>query len=122
MSHWNLGWSILHSLSANAKSHPVSAGGRHENAIAFLTELEDQLEVAQVQMETLSHSARENRRAWGGGVKRFKRYKADFLISLKSVFRALLHSRCLMLPLQLYQFYAEPFDLPSIKLFIPACL
>ena len=26
-------------------------GGRHENAIAFLTELEDQLEVAQVQTE-----------------------------------------------------------------------
>ena len=36
---------------SNAKSHPVSAGGRHESAIAFLTELEDQLEVTQVQME-----------------------------------------------------------------------
>ena len=40
---------------SNAKSHPVSATEKHETAIAFLTELEDQLEVAQVQME-LWHS------------------------------------------------------------------
>jgi nuclear pore complex protein Nup155 len=37
----------------NAKSHPVSASGRHETAIAFLTELEEKLEVAQVQLEML---------------------------------------------------------------------
>lgn len=36
---------------ANAKSHPISAGGRHETAIAFLTDLEEKLEVAQVQLE-----------------------------------------------------------------------
>ena len=35
----------------NAKSHPVSAGGRHETAIAFLTDLEEKLDVAQVQLE-----------------------------------------------------------------------
>ena len=35
----------------NAKSHPVAAGGRHETAIAFLTDLEEKLEVAQVQLE-----------------------------------------------------------------------
>ena len=35
----------------NAKSHPVDVGGRHEDAISFLTELEEQLEVAQVQLE-----------------------------------------------------------------------
>lgn len=40
---------------SNAKSHPVSVSGKHETAIAFLSELEDQLEVAQVQME-LFHS------------------------------------------------------------------
>lgn len=38
----------------NAKSHPVSAGGRHETAIAFLTDLEEKLEVAQVQLEIYS--------------------------------------------------------------------
>lgn len=38
----------------NAKSHPVSAGGRHETAIAFLTDLEEKLEVAQVQLEMYS--------------------------------------------------------------------
>jgi len=36
---------------ANAKSHPVSVTGRHETAIAFLTDLEEKLEVAQVQLE-----------------------------------------------------------------------
>jgi hypothetical protein len=35
----------------NAKSHPVSAGGRHETALAYLTDLEEKLEVAQVQLE-----------------------------------------------------------------------
>lgn len=36
---------------ANAKSHPISATGRHETAIAFLTDLEEKLDVAQVQLE-----------------------------------------------------------------------
>jgi nuclear pore complex protein Nup155 len=36
---------------ANAKSHPISIGGRHETAIAFLTDLEEKLDVAQVQLE-----------------------------------------------------------------------
>ncbi|KIY50546.1 nucleoporin-domain-containing protein [Fistulina hepatica ATCC 64428] len=35
----------------NAKSHPVSDFGRQETAIAFLTDLEDKLDVAQVQIE-----------------------------------------------------------------------
>ena len=35
----------------NAKSHPVSVGGRNESAIAFLTDLEEKVEVAQVQLE-----------------------------------------------------------------------
>ncbi|EAU93155.2 nucleoporin Nup157/170 [Coprinopsis cinerea okayama7 len=35
----------------NAKSHPISAGGRHETAITFLTDLEEKLDVAQVQLE-----------------------------------------------------------------------
>jgi hypothetical protein len=35
----------------NAKSHPVSTGGRYETAIGFLDSLEEKLEVAQVQLE-----------------------------------------------------------------------
>lgn len=35
----------------NAKSHPISSGGRHETAVAFLTDLEEKLDVAQVQLE-----------------------------------------------------------------------
>ncbi|KAG2352241.1 hypothetical protein BDR07DRAFT_1498834 [Suillus spraguei] len=36
---------------ANAKSHSVTIGGRHETAISFLTNLEEKLDVAQVQLE-----------------------------------------------------------------------
>ena len=42
----------------NAKSHPVSAGSRQETAIAFLTDLEEKLEVAQVQLEIFNQLAR----------------------------------------------------------------
>lgn len=38
----------------NAKSHPISATGQHETAIAFLTDLEEKLDVAQVQLEMYS--------------------------------------------------------------------
>jgi nuclear pore complex protein Nup155 len=36
---------------SNAKSHPSSEYGQHETAVEFLTDLEDKLEVAQVQLE-----------------------------------------------------------------------
>jgi len=85
---------------SNAKSHPVSAGGRHENAIAFLTELEDQLEVAQIQME-LYHILRG---------------RIDEPGEVGQKFQAL-QGRLFNIT-ELYQFYAEPFDLPSIKLLI----
>jgi|ERR1700722_4846405 len=42
----------------NAKSHPISVSGKHETAIAFLSDLEEKLDVAQVQLEiynTLQH-------------------------------------------------------------------
>ena len=35
----------------NVESHPVAVGGRHEDAISFLTELEEELEVVQVQLD-----------------------------------------------------------------------
>lgn len=35
----------------NAKSHPVSMDSKHETAITFLTDLEDKLDVARVQLE-----------------------------------------------------------------------
>ena len=40
---------------SHAKSHPVSMNGKHESAIAFLSDLEDQLEVVKVQMELAQH-------------------------------------------------------------------
>jgi nuclear pore complex protein Nup155 len=36
-----------------AKSHPISELGRQETAVAFLTELEEKLEVAQAQLQIL---------------------------------------------------------------------
>ncbi|KAI0374276.1 nucleoporin [Pilatotrama ljubarskyi] len=83
----------------NAKSHPVSVGGRHETAIAFLTDLEEKLEVAQVQLElynTLLPRQHEPEVS--------ERFKA---LSMR-----------LYNITELYQLWAEPLDLPLIKLLI----
>ncbi|THH08723.1 hypothetical protein EW145_g2498 [Phellinidium pouzarii] len=85
---------------SNAKSHPVSVGGKHETAIAFLSELEDHLEVAQVQMELL-HTLLPRANEPGEVGEKIQ----------------LLQQRLFNIT-ELYQFYAEPFDLPSIKLLI----
>ncbi|EIN14134.1 nucleoporin [Punctularia strigosozonata HHB-11173 SS5] len=84
----------------NAKSHPISAGGRHETAIAFLTDLEEKLEVAQVQLEiynVLSPHIHE-----GGEVTERITALSKKLFNISD----------------LYQEYAEPFDLPTAKLLI----
>ncbi|KAI0662717.1 nucleoporin [Cubamyces menziesii] len=83
----------------NAKSHPVSVGGRHETAIAFLTDLEEKLDVAQVQLElynTLLPRQHEPEVA--------ERFKA-LSVRLYNI-------------TELYQLWAEPLDLPLIKLLI----
>lgn len=85
---------------SNAKSHPVSINGKHETAIAFLSELEDQLEVAQVQMELLQSLLPRINEGGEVGEKIQLLQKRIFNIT------------------ELYQFYAEPFDLLSIKLLI----
>lgn len=84
----------------NAKSHPVSVGGRYETAIAFLTDLEEKLEVAQVQLE-IYHSL-------------LPRIKESEEVGKKIK----LLSKCLMTITELFQEYAEPFDLLSIQLLI----
>ncbi|KAL1952061.1 hypothetical protein VTO73DRAFT_1210 [Trametes versicolor] len=83
----------------NAKSHPVSVGGRHETAIAFLTDLEEKLEVAQVQLEL--YNTLLPRQHEPDVVERFK------ALSLR-----------LYNITELYQLWAEPLDLPLIKLLI----
>ncbi|KAI0313508.1 nucleoporin [Amylostereum chailletii] len=87
----------------NAKSHPISAGGRHESAIAFLTELEEKLEVSQVQLEIFNTLA-----------PRVHLEPADE--ELKERFALL--ERGLYNVSELYQVYAEPYDLPTVKLLI----
>ncbi|KAF9244625.1 nucleoporin [Melanogaster broomeanus] len=84
----------------NAKSHPITAGGRHETAIAFLTDLEEKLDVAQVQHEVynalLPHASDPGEE--GRRIRQLN--KRLFNMS------------------ELYQLYAEPFDLPVMKLLI----
>jgi len=84
----------------NAKSHPLSAGGRHETAIAFLTDLEEKLDVAQVQLEI--YHALQGMATQGGEVGEKIGLLAKRLFTMS----------------ELYQLYADPFDLPTMKLLI----
>ncbi|KIM48278.1 hypothetical protein M413DRAFT_439999 [Hebeloma cylindrosporum] len=83
---------------ANAKSHPISIGGRHETAIAFLTDLEEKLDVAQVQLEIYNTLLPHVNDAPEVGER------------IKSL------STRLFTMTDLYQKFAIPFDLPAIKL------
>ena len=101
---------------SNAKSHPVSVGGRHETAIAFLTDLEEKLEVAQVQLEV--YNALLPRQREPGVKERFEALSLR-LYNITEVRRmAVYEGAMLMSDLQLYQIYADPLDLPLIKLLI----
>ncbi|TFY65154.1 hypothetical protein EVJ58_g2157 [Rhodofomes roseus] len=84
----------------NAKSHPVSAGSRQETAIAFLTDLEEKLEVAQVQLELLNT------------------LMPHFNDSSEAGEKVRLLSNGLMSITELYQDYAVAFDLPAIQLLV----
>ncbi|TDL28525.1 nucleoporin [Rickenella mellea] len=85
---------------SNAKSHPVSVDGKYETAVAFLTELEEQLEVAQVQLEIYSTLLPRINEPGEVGEKIKILQRGLFTIS------------------ELYQLYAEPFNLPAMKLLI----
>ncbi|KAF5385258.1 hypothetical protein D9615_001454 [Tricholomella constricta] len=83
---------------ANAKSHPISTNGKHETAIAFLTDLEEKLDVAQVQLEIYNHLTPHIDDAPEVG-ERIK-----------------MLSKQLFTMTDLYQLYAIPFDLVDMKL------
>ncbi|KAI0757109.1 nucleoporin [Daedaleopsis nitida] len=83
----------------NAKSHPVSVGGRHETAIAFLTDLEEKLEVAQVQLELYNTLLP-------------RQLEPEVAESIKAL------TYRLYTITELYQHYTDPLDLPLIKLLI----
>ncbi|EPQ60591.1 nucleoporin [Gloeophyllum trabeum ATCC 11539] len=84
----------------NAKSHPISAEGRHETAIAFLAELEDKLEVAQVQLE-MYHTLVPH-------IKDAEEVRE----------RIQLLGRRLFTMTELFELYAAPFDLREMQLLI----
>ncbi|KZT30631.1 nucleoporin [Neolentinus lepideus HHB14362 ss-1] len=84
----------------NAKAHPVSAGRRQETAIAFLAELEDKLEVAQVQLEIYNTLLPHMNDAEEVGQ------------------RIRLLSERLFDVTELFQLYAEPFDLREMQLLV----
>ncbi|KAH8099410.1 nucleoporin [Cristinia sonorae] len=84
----------------NAKSHPISTGGNHEEALAFLTDLEEKLDVAQVQLElyqALVHRMSDSE---------------DDAAKIRLLTKGLYNVS------QLFQVYADPYDLPVIKLLI----
>ncbi|KAG9222729.1 hypothetical protein CCMSSC00406_0004643 [Pleurotus cornucopiae] len=81
----------------NAKSHPISSDGRHETAIAFLTDLEEKLEVAQVQLEMYTTLT-------------------PHLNDPEVGERIQLLSKRLFTMSELYQDYAATFDMPVMKL------
>ncbi|KAJ1310495.1 hypothetical protein OPQ81_007228 [Rhizoctonia solani] len=87
---------------SNAKSHPSSEYGQHETAVEFLSDLEDKLEVAQVQLEIANLLSRkystESDPEWR------RRYEV-------------LTSRLLDIS-TLYREFAEPEDLNAMKLLI----
>ena len=101
----------------NAKSHPVTAIGRHETAIAFLTDLEEKLDVAQVQLEVcnalLPHAGNPGEE--GHRIRQLNQR----LFTMSEVCH-LNFPFVLVLPqsIKLYQSYAEPFDLSVMKLLI----
>ncbi|KAJ7932473.1 nucleoporin [Mycena leptocephala] len=82
----------------NAKAHPISIGGKHETAIAFLTDLEEKLEVAQVQLEIFNTLAPHINDAPAVGERITALSTRLFTMS------------------ELFQDYAQPFDLPTMKL------
>ncbi|KAK0464897.1 nucleoporin [Desarmillaria tabescens] len=84
--------------AGNAKSHPVSSGGRHETAIAFLTDLEERLDVAQVQLDLYNYLYPHITDAEEVGNRIKQLDQRLFTIS------------------ELYQDYAIPFDLADFKL------
>ncbi|KAJ3475958.1 hypothetical protein NLI96_g11485 [Meripilus lineatus] len=84
----------------NAKSHPVSAGDQYESAISFLTDMEEKLEVAQVQLElyNLLFPRINEPGEWGAKIKLLSKG----LYNITDLFRE----------------FAEPLDLPMVKLLI----
>jgi len=87
----------------NAKSHPVALSGKHESAIAFLTDLEEKLEVAQVQLETLNLL-----QPLVDAPPATQELRERYVLLEKGLYNVS----------EIYQLYAEPFDLPTIKLLI----
>ena len=105
----------------NAKSHPVSAGGRHETAIAFLTELEEKLDVAQVQLEL--QAALHPRINEPGEIGAKIQMLSKTLLTITEVSAVMVWCGCSRSLIniydpQLWASYAEPFDLPIMKLLI----
>lgn len=102
----------------NAKSHPISSIGQHETAIAFLTDLEEKLEVAQVQLEMFSTLLPMANDPGEDGVKVQMLGKRLFNITEVCCVSLISGTDKLISFRQLYQLFAEPFDLPVMKLLI----
>ncbi|KAG1762421.1 Non-repetitive/WGA-negative nucleoporin C-terminal-domain-containing protein [Suillus occidentalis] len=78
----------------NSKSHPITIGGRHETAISFLANLEEKLDNAQAQLEV--YNALSPHMDDPGEAGKKIKYSSKTSLTMS----------------ELYQVYAEPFDLP----------
>jgi nuclear pore complex protein Nup155 len=97
----------------------MAQNARHETALSYLTDLEETLEVAQVQLEIYNTLA--PRETEGGIVGERIRLLNKVLLSVTDVsLRLDSNWSSVNNPswLQLYTEYAEPFDLPRVKLLV----
>ena len=101
---------------SNAKSRPISDGGRDENAVAFLTQLEEKLEVAQAQLEILHLLEQE----YPDRDQFIEQKIYELKIGLKTVTEvsSKLSVKLLLPFFQLFEDYADPLNMPEIKLLL----
>ncbi|CAE6524856.1 unnamed protein product [Rhizoctonia solani] len=87
---------------SNAKSHPRSEYGQHETAVEFLSDLEDKLEVAQVQLEIANLLSRKYATETDPEWRRRYEVLTSRLLDISTLYRE----------------FAEPEDLNAMKLLI----
>ncbi|CAE6502987.1 unnamed protein product [Rhizoctonia solani] len=87
---------------SNAKSHPSSEYGQHETAVEFLSDLEDKLEVAQVQLEIANLLSRKYATETSPEWRRRYEVLTSRLLDISALYRE----------------FAEPEDLNAMKLLI----
>ena len=113
---------------SNGKSHAASEYSRHESAVEFLKDVEEQLEVANVQLEI--HREVRSLMARSGELSPFENLLGDNwggldrlesnLLTISEVCTSSLAVpiNLTLLYFQLYREYADPLNMPRMKLLV----